>query len=76
MGMSVTIRLVTCSRMVVEDELGKLKRFREFLRSGDEEIFDDLLNQCWVCALLDMVDISVSETSVSDTTCDNQSRLP
>ncbi len=32
--------------MVVEDELGRLKRFREFLRSEDKEIFDDLLNQC------------------------------
>ncbi len=33
-------------RMVVEDELGKLKRFREFLRAEDKEVFDDLLNQC------------------------------
>jgi hypothetical protein len=32
--------------MIVEDELGKLKRFREFLRSQDKEVFDDLLNQC------------------------------
>jgi hypothetical protein len=32
--------------MVVEEELGKLKRFREFLRSEDKEIFGDLLNQC------------------------------
>jgi hypothetical protein len=32
--------------MVVEDELGRLKRFREFLRSEDKEVFDDLLNQC------------------------------
>jgi len=32
--------------MIVEDELGKLKRFREFLRSEDKEVFDDLLNQC------------------------------
>ena len=32
--------------MVVEDELGKMKKFREFLRSEDKEVFDDLLNQC------------------------------
>jgi hypothetical protein len=32
--------------MIVEDELGKLKRFRAFLRSEDKEVFDDLLNQC------------------------------
>jgi hypothetical protein len=33
-------------RMVVEQELGKLSRFREFLRAEDKEAFDDLLNQC------------------------------
>jgi hypothetical protein len=32
--------------MVVEQELAKLSRFREFLRSEDKEVFDDLLNQC------------------------------
>lgn len=32
--------------MIVEDELGRLKRVREFLRSEDKEIFGDLLNQC------------------------------
>jgi len=32
--------------MVVEEELGKMKKFREFLRSEDKEVFDDLLNQC------------------------------
>jgi len=37
-------------RMIVEDELGKLKRFREFLRPVDKEVFDDLLNQCKLCA--------------------------
>ena len=31
---------------VVDGELEKLKRFRQFLRSEDKEIFDDLLNQC------------------------------
>jgi hypothetical protein len=36
--------------MVVEDKLRTLKRFREFLRSGDKEIFDDLMNQCRPCA--------------------------
>ena len=32
--------------MVVEEELKKLKRCRQFLRSEDKEIFDDLINQC------------------------------
>jgi hypothetical protein len=32
--------------MVVEQDLAKLSRFREFLRSEDKEVFDDLLNQC------------------------------
>lgn len=32
--------------MVVEVDLEKLKRFRQFLRSEDKEVFDDLLNQC------------------------------
>jgi hypothetical protein len=32
--------------MVVEAELEKLKRFNQFLRAEDREIFDDLLNQC------------------------------
>jgi hypothetical protein len=32
--------------MIVEGELEKLKRFRQFLRSEDKEVFDDLLNQC------------------------------
>ena len=32
--------------MVVVDELGKLRKFGEFLRSEDREVLDDLLNQC------------------------------
>lgn len=32
--------------MIVEDELPKLAKFRDFLRSEDKEIFDDLLDQC------------------------------
>lgn len=39
-------RTIPSWRMVVEGELEKLKRFRQFLRSEDKEIFDDLLNQC------------------------------
>lgn len=39
-------RTIPSWRMVVEAELQKLKRFRQFLRSEDKEIFDDLLNQC------------------------------
>jgi hypothetical protein len=32
--------------MVVESELVKLQRFREFLRSEDKAVFDDLLDNC------------------------------
>jgi hypothetical protein len=39
-------RTIPYWRMIVEQELGELRRFREFLRSEDKEIFDDLLNQC------------------------------
>ena len=39
-------RTIPSWRMVVEDELGRLKRFRGFLRSEDKEVFDDLMNQC------------------------------
>jgi hypothetical protein len=39
-------RTIPSWRIVVEDELGRLKRFRELLRLEDKDIFDDLLNQC------------------------------
>jgi hypothetical protein len=32
--------------MVVEDEVGKLQRFGDFLRSEDKKVFDDLLILC------------------------------
>ena len=32
--------------MVVEDELPKLQKFGDFLRSEDKRVFEDLLNQC------------------------------
>ncbi len=39
-------RTIPSWRMVMEDELRHLKRSREFLRSDDKEVFDDLMNQC------------------------------
>jgi len=39
-------RTIPSWRVVVDDELEKLKRFREFLRLEDKEVYDDLLNQC------------------------------
>ncbi len=47
--------------MVDEDELGRLKRFRAFLRSEDKEVFDDLMNQCSLYA---------SYTNFHDFTCE------
>jgi hypothetical protein len=32
--------------MIVEDELTKLKKFGDFLRSEDKKVLDDLLLQC------------------------------
>jgi hypothetical protein len=32
--------------MIVEDELGKLQKFSDFLRSEDKLVFDDLMTQC------------------------------
>lgn len=32
--------------MIVEEELPKLQRFADFLRSEDKKVFDDLLIQC------------------------------
>ncbi len=39
-------RTIPSWRMIVEEELGKLRRFREVLSLEDKAIFDDLLNQC------------------------------
>jgi len=39
-------RTIPSWRLVVNDELDRIGRFREFLRVEDKEIFDDLLRQC------------------------------
>ena len=39
-------RTIPSWRMIVEDELGRLKQFRQLLRTEDKAIFDDLVNQC------------------------------
>lgn len=39
-------RTIPSWRIVLEDEVEKLKRFRDALRSDDKLIFEDLLNQC------------------------------
>ena len=39
-------RTIPSWRMVVDYELEKLKRFQDFLRSEDKEVYNDLLNQC------------------------------
>ncbi|HUK28809.1 MAG TPA: hypothetical protein VLV31_10325 [Candidatus Acidoferrales bacterium] len=43
-------RTIPSWRMVVEDEVEKLKRFQEFLRQEDKAIFEDMLNQCKLLA--------------------------
>jgi hypothetical protein len=39
-------RTIPSWRMVVENEIGRMKKFRESLRLEDKLVFDDLLNQC------------------------------
>ena len=39
-------RTIPSWRIVVEDEVDKLKKFRNSLRLEDKLIFEDLLNQC------------------------------
>jgi hypothetical protein len=33
-------------RIIVEEKLAELSRFKQFLRSEDRAVFDDLLSQC------------------------------
>ncbi len=39
-------RTIPSWRIIVEDEVEKLKKFRNSLRLEDKLIFEDLLNQC------------------------------
>ena len=39
-------RTILSWRMVVEDEIERLKKFRDSLRLEDKKIFEDLLDQC------------------------------
>ena len=39
-------RTIPSWRLVVNDELERIGRFKEFLRIEDKEIFEDLLRQC------------------------------
>ena len=39
-------RTIPAWRMVVDAELERMKNFQEFLRSEDQIIFEDMMNQC------------------------------
>jgi hypothetical protein len=39
-------RTVPSWRIVVEEELGRMNKFKQFLRAEDRIIFTDLLDQC------------------------------
>jgi len=39
-------RTIPSWRIVVEQELAKMNKFKQFLRVEDQIIFEDLLNQC------------------------------
>jgi hypothetical protein len=39
-------RTIPSWRIVVEEELARISKFKQFLRAEDRVIFEDLLNQC------------------------------
>lgn len=39
-------RTIQSWRIIVDQELAKLSKFKQFLRAEDQIIFEDLLNQC------------------------------
>ena len=39
-------RTIPSWRIVVDEELARLARFKQFLRAEDRAVFDDLLSQC------------------------------
>ena len=39
-------RTIPSWRIIVEQELAKMNKFKQFLRVEDQMIFEDLLNQC------------------------------
>jgi hypothetical protein len=39
-------RTIPSWRIVVEEEIGRMARFKQFLRAEDRAVFDDLLAQC------------------------------
>jgi len=43
-------RTIPSWRIVVDEELTRMARFRQFLRAEDRAVFDDLLSQCRLCA--------------------------
>jgi len=39
-------RTIPSWRIVVDGELARMARFKQFLRAEDRAVFDDLLDQC------------------------------
>ncbi len=39
-------RTISSWRIIVEQEIATMSRFKQFLRPEDRAVFDDLLNQC------------------------------
>jgi hypothetical protein len=39
-------RTIPSWRIIVDQELAKLNKFKQFLRAEDQIVFEDLLNQC------------------------------
>jgi len=39
-------RTIPSWRIIVEQEIEKMSKFKQFLRTEDQAVFEDLLNQC------------------------------
>jgi len=39
-------RTIPSWRIIVDQEIAKLNKFKQFLRAEDQVVFEDLLNQC------------------------------
>ena len=39
-------RTIPSWRIIVDQELAKLNKFKQFLRAEDQMVFEDLLNEC------------------------------
>ena len=54
-------RTIASWRIIIDQELAKLSKFKQFLRAEDQIAFEDLLNQCKLYASTGVLASSVKE---------------